>query len=78
MPDHLTELASWTFAKKNKNGESIPQTIAHRGYKAKYPENTLGALKGAVEVGAHALETDVHISKDEVVMISHVSDLLSR
>lgn len=32
----------------------------------------MGAFKGAVEVGAHAIETDVHLSKDGVVVISHV------
>ena len=50
----------------------MPQAIAHRGYKAEYPENTMGAFHGAVRVGAHALETDLHISKDDVVVISHV------
>ena len=49
-----------------------PQAIAHRGYKTKFPENTMGAFKGAVEVGAHAIETDVHLSKDGVVVLSHV------
>lgn len=49
-----------------------PQAIAHRGYKAKFPENSMGAFKGAVEVGAHAIETDVHLSKDGVVVLSHV------
>lgn len=53
----------------------IPQCIAHRGYKAKFPENTLGAFKGAVAVGAHAIETDLHITKDEVVVISHDATL---
>ena len=33
----------------------------------------MGAFKGAVEVGAEALETDVHLSKDGVVVLSHVS-----
>ena len=51
----------------------MPQTIAHRGYKAKFPENTMGAFKGAVEVGADAIETDIHLSKDDVVVLSHVS-----
>jgi len=49
-----------------------PQCIAHRGYKAAWPENTMGAFKGAVEVGSHAIETDLHLSKDGVVVISHV------
>lgn len=66
--DHLIPPAKWTF---NKNG--VPQAIAHRGYKAKFPENTMGAFRGAIEVGAHAIETDLHLSKDDVVVISHVS-----
>jgi glycerophosphoryl diester phosphodiesterase len=32
----------------------------------------MGAFKGAVEIGAHAIETDVHLSKDGVVVLSHV------
>jgi len=52
----------------------MPQAIAHRGYKAQYPENTMGAFRGAVDIGVHALETDVHLSKDGVVVLSHVSD----
>lgn len=69
----LTGTASWTFAKKEVGGERFPQAIAHRGYKASHPENTMGAFRGAVACGAHALETDVHITKDEVVVLSHVS-----
>ena len=66
--------ASWTFAKKTNSGSTVPQTIAHRGFKAKYPENTMAAFKSAVEVGAHALETDIHLSKDGEVVLSHVSN----
>jgi tubulin gamma len=51
----------------------MPQAIAHRGYKAKFPENTMGAFKGAVEVGAEAIETDIHLTKDDVVVLSHAS-----
>ena len=53
----------------------MPQCIAHRGYKAKFPENTMGAFKGAVKVGAHAIETDIHLTKDDVVVISHGATL---
>ncbi|KAK7427103.1 hypothetical protein QQZ08_006372 [Neonectria magnoliae] len=49
----------------------IPQAIAHRGAKALWPENTMAAFHGAVDVGAHALETDVHLSADGVVVLSH-------
>lgn len=49
----------------------LPQTIAHRGYKAAFPENTMAAFRSAVEIGAHAIETDLHLSKDGVVVMSH-------
>jgi len=65
--------ATFAFARKGISGRRLPQAIAHRGYKAKFPENTMGAFKGAVEVGAHAIETDIHLSKDGVVVLSHVS-----
>lgn len=32
------------------------------------------AFEGAVEVGSHAIETDIHLSKDNVVVLSHVSE----
>ncbi len=35
----------------------------------------MGAFKGAFEVGAHALETDVHLTRDGVVVLSHVRPL---
>jgi len=65
-------VASFAYARKDVSGKRKPQAIAHRGYKAKFPENTMGAFKGAVDVGADALETDIHLSKDGVVVLSHV------
>ncbi|KAK4171339.1 PLC-like phosphodiesterase [Triangularia setosa] len=53
---------------KKKN---LPQIIAHRGYKALYPENSMLAIEEAIKAGAHAIETDVHESKDGVVVLSH-------
>jgi len=52
-----------------------PQVIAHRGYRAVYPENTMAAFRGALEVGSHAIETDIHMSKDGVVVLSHDATL---
>ncbi|KAI9694841.1 MAG: gamma-tubulin [Bathelium mastoideum] len=68
-------MASFAFARKDRHGKKFPQAIAHRGYKARYPENTLKAFAGAAEVGAHAIETDLHLSKDGVVVISHDASL---
>ena len=35
----------------------------------------MGAFKGAAEVGTHAIETDVHLTKDDVVVLSHDADM---
>lgn len=54
----------------------MPQSIAHRGFKAECPENTMCAFKAAISRGrAHALETDIHLSEDGVVVLSHDPDL---
>jgi len=68
-------LPTFTFARRDRRGRRFPQAIAHRGYKAIHPENTMGAFKGAAEVGAHAIETDLHLSKDGVVVLSHDANL---
>ncbi|RDW70668.1 putative glycerophosphoryl diester phosphodiesterase protein [Aspergillus mulundensis] len=54
---------------------TFPQAIAHRGYSALFPENSMAAFRAAVEVGAHAIETDLHLSRDGVIVLSHDSTL---
>ncbi|KAI1492509.1 PLC-like phosphodiesterase [Biscogniauxia mediterranea] len=54
---------------------STPIAIAHRGYKAQAPENTMLAFRRAVDVDAGAIETDLHLSRDGVVVLSHDADL---
>lgn len=73
----INDIAGFAHARKDDTGRRKPQAIAHRGFKAKFPENTMGAFRGAVEVGADALETDIHLSKDGVVVLSHVSVMTS-
>lgn len=48
-----------------------PIIIAHRGASAYAPENTLEAFEKAIEMGAAIIETDVHQTKDSVVVIMH-------
>lgn len=31
----------------------------------------MGAFRGALDAGANALETDLHVSRDDVVVLSH-------
>ena len=49
--------------------------IAHRGFSAGHPENSLEAFKAAIAAGADAIETDVRLSRDGVPMCSHDPDL---
>lgn len=52
-----------------------PEFIAHRGYSARYPENTLLALDAAREAGAKYLEVDIQLSADHVPVLFHDRDL---
>lgn len=45
--------------------------IAHRGFSGKYPENTMRAFMEAFEIGCDGIETDLHITKDDVIVICH-------
>lgn len=45
--------------------------IAHRGYRAKFPENTVLAFKKAMEYGADGIELDVRMSLDKKLVIVH-------
>lgn len=49
--------------------------IAHRGASGYAPENTLPALRKAMELGANYLEIDVHQSNDGQIVVIHDSDI---
>lgn len=44
---------------------------AHRGDSYNYYENTMEAFRMAIENGADMIETDVHITKDNVLVLIH-------
>ncbi len=54
----------------------VPVIVAHRGYSGVYPENTLAAFEGAVDIGADMVELDVQLSADGVVVVLHDADLV--
>ena len=43
----------------------------HRGYAAKYPENTMLSFEAAMELGVDAIEFDVWLSAEKVPVIIH-------
>ena len=55
----------WTLSRENIF------VAAHRGWSAKYPENTMEAFRAAVEIGVDQVETDVHMSKDGEFVLIH-------
>lgn len=57
--------------------KSFPQFLneAHRGASGLMPENTIPAMIKAIEEGANVVELDVHISKDNQVVVTHDSHI---
>lgn len=47
------------------------ELIAHRGYTARYPENTLEGIRAAVDAGARWVEFDVQLTADGVPVLLH-------
>lgn len=49
----------------------LPEIIAHRGANREAPENTIAAFQRALEIGAHGIELDVHVTRDGVPVVHH-------
>ena len=54
---------------------NIDVLVAHRGLQSRFPENTLLALKKAIDSGAKYIELDVQFSADCLPIIYHDPDL---
>ncbi|KAI9636540.1 PLC-like phosphodiesterase [Dioszegia hungarica] len=53
----------------------LPECWAHRGNSNKYPENTKASFIEACELGVDGIETDLHITTDNVVLCFHDPEL---
>ncbi|KDQ25387.1 hypothetical protein PLEOSDRAFT_1113425 [Pleurotus ostreatus PC15] len=56
----------------------LPDCWGHRGASSRFPENTLASFKAAMRDGAEGIESEsanVHVSKDDVVIMFHDPDL---
>ncbi|MFY0689013.1 MAG: glycerophosphodiester phosphodiesterase [Cyclobacteriaceae bacterium] len=58
-------------------GEERPWVIAHGGSKDLFPENTMVAFDGSMEIGVDALEMDVKMTADDS-LICHHDDTIDR
>ncbi len=47
------------------------RNYGHRGFSGCYPENTMLAFKKALEAGCEGIELDVHLTKDDHLVIIH-------
>ena len=48
-----------------------PAVHGHRGARAVLPENTLAGFEYAIAIGVDAMELDVAVTRDDVVVVSH-------
>ena len=44
---------------------------AHRGYRAKFPENTMLAFEEALKLDIDSIEMDVRMTKDNEIVVIH-------
>lgn len=67
----LILLLSCFSAKKNQTKISSFDKQGHRGCRGLMPENTIPAMLKAIDLGVTTLETDVVITADQQVILSH-------
>ncbi len=62
---------SKSIFQENLHTQHSPLKIGHRGAAGYCPENTIASYKKAIELGAEVLELDIHLSKDDVLVVHH-------
>ena len=60
---------------ENVRCDDLPRVIAHRGASFEAPENTLAAIRLALEQGARIIEFDVRKTADDRLVLFHDKDL---
>lgn len=76
--DALNEIGTTIAANITKTEKRLPffsnkgiYSIAHRGASKYAPENTISSIKKAWEMNADAAEIDIHLSKDDKIVVMH-------
>ena len=57
----------------SRPGDHKPLVMAHQGGEGEWPSNTLIAFRNAARAGADVLDTDMHMTKDGVLVLIHDS-----
>ncbi len=55
--------------------QRTPAIIGHRGCAGLRPENSMAAFTHALELGIEGIELDVHLTKDDVIVVYHDESL---
>jgi glycerophosphoryl diester phosphodiesterase len=71
----LAPLAIWLNLSRSLQEQPPVKITAHRGNARAAPENTLSAMRKAIESGADYAEMDVQLTKDGQVVLLHDRDL---
>ncbi|WWD21001.1 hypothetical protein CI109_105482 [Kwoniella shandongensis] len=58
-----------------KDGWKMPECWGHRGASASFPENTKMSFVEACKAGADGIETDIHMTTDNVLVMFHDPEL---
>lgn len=56
-------------------GRTKPYVMAHRGNRVYCPENTLASFRRAIDEGADIIETDLHLTADDILVCIHDATL---
>lgn len=55
--------------------QTRPMAISHRGAHDRFPENSIPAFQRALDLGAEGIELDVHVTRDNVLVVHHDPEL---
>jgi len=56
--------------------EFINKLVAHRGYRSRFPENSVSSILAAIEAGAKHIEFDVQMNADHDLVLLHDDNFL--
>jgi glycerophosphoryl diester phosphodiesterase len=62
---------NWSQFRATRHQRTRPLIVAHRGTPGLQPENTLPSFQLALTQGADVLETDLHFTRDDEIVLFH-------